>query len=63
MTHGQTWDKARGQRVGKLTLDWREHSKGPQLSTQIPSWNRVLYSLPDIYDHLKFVVDRDNSDG
>jgi glucosyl-3-phosphoglycerate synthase len=47
---------------GFLWTAW-EQSKGPQLSTQIPSWNRVLYSLPDIYDHLKFVVDRDNSEG
>jgi glucosyl-3-phosphoglycerate synthase len=33
---------------GFLWTAW-EQSKGPQLSTQIPSWNRVLYSLPDIY--------------
>jgi len=45
---------------GFLWTAW-EQSKGPQLSTQIPSWNRVLYSLPDIYDHLKHVVDEDNS--
>lgn len=47
---------------GFLWTAW-EHSKGPQLSTQIPSWNRVLYSLPDIYDHLKHVVETDNSEG
>ena len=47
---------------GFLWTAW-EQIKGPQLSTQIPSWNRVLYSLPDIYDHLKFVVDRDNGVG
>jgi glucosyl-3-phosphoglycerate synthase len=45
---------------GFLWTAW-EQSKGPQLSTQIPSWNRVLYSLPDIYDHLKHVVNKDNS--
>jgi glucosyl-3-phosphoglycerate synthase len=44
---------------GFLWTAW-EQSKGPQLSTQIPSWNRVLYSLPDIYDHLKHVVEKDN---
>jgi len=47
---------------GFLWTAW-EHSKGPQLSTQIPSWNRVLYSLPDIYDHLRHVVETDNSEG
>jgi len=46
---------------GFLWTAW-EQSKGPQLSTQIPSWNRVLYSLPDIYEHLKHVVEKDNSE-
>jgi glucosyl-3-phosphoglycerate synthase len=46
---------------GFLWTAW-EQSKGPQLSTQIPSWNRVLYSLPDIYEHLKYVVNRDNGE-
>ena len=46
---------------GFLWTAW-EQSKGPHQSTQIPSWNRVLFSLPDIYDHLKSVVDRDNSE-
>jgi len=44
---------------GFLWTAW-EQCKGPQLSTQIPSWNRVLYSLPDIYEHLKHVVEKDN---
>ena len=47
---------------GFLWTAW-EQCKGPQLSTQIPSWNRVLYSLPDIYDHLRSIVERDNSEG
>lgn len=47
---------------GFLWTAW-EQSKGPHESTQIPSWNRVLYSLPDIYDHLIHVVNRDNSEG
>jgi glucosyl-3-phosphoglycerate synthase len=46
---------------GFLWTAW-EQSRGPQMSTQIPSWNYVLYSMPDIYDHLKDVVNRDNSD-
>jgi len=44
---------------GFLWTAW-EQSKGPQEATQIPSWNRVIYSLPDIYDHLLHVVDEDN---
>jgi glucosyl-3-phosphoglycerate synthase len=62
-----TYDRYREEQAahffrGFLWTAW-EQCKGPQLSTQIPSWNRVLYSLPDIYDHLKFVVDRDNGEG
>ncbi|MDW7772128.1 MAG: hypothetical protein SCH71_04475 [Desulfobulbaceae bacterium] len=44
---------------GFLWTAW-EQSKGPHESTQIPSWNRVLFSLPDIYDHLIHVVNEDN---
>ncbi|HHO48776.1 MAG TPA: glycosyl transferase [Desulfobacteraceae bacterium] len=47
---------------GFLWTAW-EQSKGPHESTQIPSWNRVLYSLPDIYEHLIQVVNKDNSEG
>lgn len=47
---------------GFLWTAW-EQSKGPHESTQIPSWNRVLYSRPDIYDHLIHVVNKDNSEG
>ncbi|MGW8161716.1 MAG: glycosyl transferase [Desulfobulbales bacterium] len=47
---------------GFLWTAW-EQSKGPHESTQIPSWNRVLYSLPDIYDHLIHVVNQDNNEG
>ncbi|MFH1091678.1 MAG: glycosyl transferase [Pseudomonadota bacterium] len=35
----------------------REQSEG----TQIPSWNRVLFSVPEIYDHLLEAVDADNA--
>lgn len=45
---------------GILWTAW-EQSRGPQLSAQIPSWNRVLYSMPSIYEHLKDVVNSDNS--
>jgi hypothetical protein len=29
--------------------------------TQIPSWNRVIYSVPDIYQDLLGAVDRGNA--
>jgi len=37
-----------------------EQSKGPHVSTVIPSWNRVLYSVPDIYEHLIKAIEDDN---
>jgi glucosyl-3-phosphoglycerate synthase len=45
---------------GFLWTAW-EQSKGPQLSTVIPSWNRVLFSVPDIYGRLLEAVENDNS--
>jgi len=39
------WDQARQEKEG----------------TQIPSWNRVIYSVPDIYRDLLEAVDRDNA--
>jgi glucosyl-3-phosphoglycerate synthase len=39
------WDQARQEKEG----------------TQIPSWNRVVYSVPDIYDDLLEAVERDNA--
>ena len=36
---------------GFLWTAW-EQSKGPHEGTQIPSWNRVLYSVPGIYEQL-----------
>ena len=41
---GAAWEQARGQRGG----------------TQIPSWNRVTYSAPDIYKALVEAVEEDN---
>jgi glucosyl-3-phosphoglycerate synthase len=44
---------------GFLWTAW-EQTKGPHESTQIPSWNRVLYSLPTIYQELLEAVEEDN---
>ncbi len=38
-----------------------EQSKKHQEDTQIPSWNRVLYSIPDIYANLLEAVEADNA--
>jgi glucosyl-3-phosphoglycerate synthase len=37
-------------------------SKGPQEAKLIPSWNRVAYSFPDIYEHLVDSVEADNAE-
>lgn len=44
---------------GFLWAAW-EQSKGPHQSTLIPSWNRVAFSLPDIYPKLLKAVEADN---
>ena len=38
-----------------------EQSKGPHEAKLIPSWNRVRYSMPEIYTHLMDAVDADNA--
>ena len=38
-------------------LDCKEETQG----TLIPSWNRVLYSIPDIYSKLLEGVEKDNA--
>ena len=38
-----------------------EGSRGPHEAQLIPSWNRVCYSFPDIYTHLREAVEADNS--
>jgi glucosyl-3-phosphoglycerate synthase len=38
-----------------------EEIKGCFIGTQIPSWNRVLFSVPDIYRHTLEAVERDNA--
>jgi glucosyl-3-phosphoglycerate synthase len=45
---------------GFLWTAW-EQSKGPQESTVIPSWNRVIYSIPGIYPQLLEAVEKDNA--
>jgi glucosyl-3-phosphoglycerate synthase len=45
---------------GFLWTAW-EQIKGPHESTLIPSWNRVLYSIPDIYSRLLKAVEKDNA--
>ena len=38
-----------------------EQSRQEKEDTQIPSWNRVIYSLPDIYADLMKAVEKDNA--
>lgn len=45
---------------GFLWSAW-EQCKGPHQSTVIPSWNRVLYSVPNIYEQLLEAVEEDNA--
>ncbi len=44
---------------GFLWTAW-EQIKGPHESTLIPSWNRVLYSIPGVYPKLLEAVEKDN---
>jgi len=37
-----------------------EQSRGPQEAKLIPSWNRVAYTFPEIYDRLLHAVEQDN---
>ncbi len=53
-------EAAAGHFRGFLWDAWMQ-SKGPQEAKLIPSWNRVAYSFPDIYDHLMDAVEADNS--
>jgi glucosyl-3-phosphoglycerate synthase len=46
---------------GFLWDAWMQ-SKGPQEAKLIPSWNRVAYSFPDIYEHLVDSVEADNAE-
>jgi glucosyl-3-phosphoglycerate synthase len=44
---------------GHLWTAW-EQSRGPTEAPLIPSWNRVTYSIPDIYPLLLEAVEKDN---
>jgi glucosyl-3-phosphoglycerate synthase len=44
---------------GNLWTAW-EQSRGPTEAPLIPSWNRVLYSIPDIYAQVLDAVEKDN---
>jgi glucosyl-3-phosphoglycerate synthase len=44
---------------GFLWDAWMQ-SKGPQEAKLLPSWNRVAYVFPDIYDRLRAVVEQDD---
>ena len=39
---------------------WEQGKEQPE-GTQIPSWNRVLYSLPEVYTNLLEAVEKDNT--
>ncbi|MGB5832490.1 MAG: hypothetical protein WBG92_10925 [Thiohalocapsa sp.] len=45
---------------GFLWDAWMQ-SKGPQEAKLIPSWNRVAYTFPEIYDRLHEAVEADNA--
>ena len=46
---------------GFLWDAWMQ-SKGPQEAKLIPSWNRVAYSIPEIFEHLMDSVEADNTE-
>ena len=45
---------------GFLWTAW-EQSKGPHEAKLIPSWNRVRYSFPEVYDRILDAVEADNA--
>jgi len=45
---------------GNLWTAW-EQSRGPTEAPLIPSWNRVTYSIPDIYLQIRDAVEQDNA--
>ena len=54
-------ESAAGHFRGFLWDAWMQ-SKGPQEAKLIPSWNRVAYSFPDVYDRVFAAVEQDNAD-
>jgi len=55
-------ESAAGHFRGFLWDAWMQ-SKGPQEAKLIPSWNRVAYTFPEIYDRLMGSVEQDNTLG
>jgi glucosyl-3-phosphoglycerate synthase len=53
-------ESAAGHFRGFLWDAW-EQSRGPQEAKLIPSWNRVAYTFPEIYDRLMGTVEQDNA--
>jgi len=53
-------EAAVGHFRGFLWDAWMQ-SKGPQEAKLIPSWNRVAYVFPEIYDRLLSAVEQDNN--
>jgi glucosyl-3-phosphoglycerate synthase len=53
-------ETAAGHFRGFLWDAWMQ-SKGPQEAKLVPSWNRVAYVFPEIYDRLLAAVEQDNS--
>jgi glucosyl-3-phosphoglycerate synthase len=45
---------------GFLWTAWTQCKENPN-GTLVPSWNRVFYSVPEIYDHLLKAVEADNA--
>ncbi len=54
-------ESAAGHFRGFLWDAWMQ-SKGPQEAKLIPSWNRVAYTFPEIYEHLLEAVEADNAE-
>jgi glucosyl-3-phosphoglycerate synthase len=59
------FDRYQEERTARYFQDfiWTawEQSKDQTEGTLIPSWNRVLYSLPEVYAHLMEAVEKDNA--
>jgi glucosyl-3-phosphoglycerate synthase len=53
-------ETAAGHFRGFLWDAW-EQSRGPQEAKLIPSWNRVAYTFPEIYERLLGAVEQDNT--
>ena len=59
------FDRYQEERTARYFRDfiwtaWEESKEQPE-GTLIPSWNRVLYSLPEVYKSLNEAVEEDNA--